>query len=197
MKNTKLWMILVGLMLVVSACARVPDTPGERTPIPPLPPATLPAPDLGVSEGGEAAALPCNIAAVDLIGAWVQAGTPETEPFDFTDAFGTACEGTFEADVLPLFTQANLWFDGALACSSCHGSDLKAAAAQLDLTSYAGILAGARRTSADAPGEDILGGGNWEGAKLYQMLVSRAMPIGRPPDSPEKGPVIPAGTPKK
>ncbi|HSB67635.1 MAG TPA: hypothetical protein VLD65_13760, partial [Anaerolineales bacterium] len=55
----------------------------------------------------------CKIHAVDLLRAWVAANTPEKDPFSFTDTFGKVCQGTFEADVLPLFTSANLWYSGA------------------------------------------------------------------------------------
>ncbi|RME90619.1 MAG: hypothetical protein D6770_02105 [Anaerolineae bacterium] len=167
----------------------------ERTPIPTLPAATLPAPK---PAEGQANLTKCRVAAANLIGAWVSAGYPETEPFPFTDADGVACQGTFAEDVAPLFVEANLWYPGAIACSTCHGSNLEAASAQLDLSTYSGIVAGSRRASESAQGTDILGGGVWEDSILYRMLVvDKTMPFGRPPDSPPEGPVIPAGTPQE
>jgi hypothetical protein len=40
----------------------------------------------------------------------------------------------------------------------------------LDLSSYAGILAGSRREDAESKGTDILGGGNWESSLLYEFI---------------------------
>ncbi|MEW6093590.1 MAG: hypothetical protein AB1531_06450, partial [Chloroflexota bacterium] len=103
------------------------------------------------------------------------------------------------ADVQRLFSEANLWYNGAPACITCHNSNLAAAAAQLDLSSYAGIIAGSRRASADVTGNDILSGGVWEQSKLYEVLTlpsgsQQAMPLGRPPDVfPPGGPIILAG----
>jgi len=167
----------------------------ERTPIPTLIAATLP-----VAGQGEAAAAQgnrCQIAAVDLLGAWVDAGYPEQAAFDFTDRNGVDCTATFQKDVFPLFNESNLWYPGALACTTCHNSTLSATAAQMDLSSYAGLLAGSRRASADAQGNDILGGGVWEQSLLYtQLYVKKVMPFGRPPDVPAEGPLVFAGTPK-
>jgi hypothetical protein len=164
-----------------------------HTPIPTLVRATLPV----LSPQKEARAIQgeCKIAALDLIGAWVQAGKPQSDPFDFKSADGKDCQGDFAADVQPLFNQPNLWFPGALACSACHGPDLQKSAAKMDLSTYEGILAGSRRSSPNAAGQDILAG-PWEKSRLYTMLFTRQMPIGRPPDSPAKGPEISAGKAK-
>ena len=72
----------------------------ERTPIPTLVPATMPAIEIksepaAISDG-------CRIAAADLIGAWVSANSPEEDAFQFVDVNGDNCEATF-AEVLPLF----------------------------------------------------------------------------------------------
>jgi hypothetical protein len=47
-----------------------------------------------------------------------------------------------------------------------------------------------------AKGNDILGGGNWEQARLYQVFTTRFMPLGRPSTLGEKEPVVLAGSPK-
>ena len=101
-----------------------------------------------------------------------------------------------------LFKEANLWYSGALACASCHNADLTKASAQLNLSDYQGILAGSRRTSPDAKGNDILGGGNWEQSKLYEVLITRkgqplAMPLGRALDFDAGTVTVYAGTPKE
>lgn len=171
----------------------------DRTPIPTLIPATLPVQNLGADA---AAFNKCQIAAVDLLGAWVTAGTPETDKFTFTDVNGQSCEAAFAKDVLPLFTESNLWYPGSLSCSSCHSSDLAKSLQNMDLSSYAGILAGSGRANGEPKGRDILGGGVWEDSLLYQMvyapngesLIGRPiMPLGRTADVPDKGPVIFAG----
>jgi hypothetical protein len=170
-----------------------------HTPIPTLIPATLPVRDLG----GESVAFnKCQIAAVDLIGAWVSAGVPETAPFTFTDVKGQPCEAVFGKDVQPLFLESNLWYPGSLSCASCHQSDLTKALQNMDLSSYSGILAGSGRANGEPKGKDILGGGVWEQSLLYQMIYApggksligrQIMPLGRSPDVPEKGPLIFAG----
>ncbi|MFZ5885402.1 MAG: hypothetical protein ACOYYI_16665 [Chloroflexota bacterium] len=171
----------------------------DRTPIPTLIPATMPV-QVGGSEAG--AFNKCQIAAADLIGAWVNAGVPETEKFGFTDVNGQACEAVFARDVLPLFTESNVWYPGSLSCSSCHHSNLATALQNMDLSSYAGILAGSGRANGEPKGKDILGGGVWEQSLLYQMLhaengvstINRPlMPLGRPADVPDNGPLIFAG----
>ena len=141
--------------------------PVERTPIPTLLPATLPAMETG--NGKVMISDQCRVAAVDLIGAWVVAGSSETEAFQFTDINSQNCESTFE-EVKPLFVEANFWVPGSLSCISCHSVDVTISPAQLDLSSYAGIMAGSRRADAESKGTDILGGGKWDGSLLYEFL---------------------------
>jgi hypothetical protein len=172
-----------------------------RTPIPSLIPATMPA---AARNSAPAAFNKCQIAAVDLIGAWVNAGYPENDKFTFTDVKAQQCEGTFAEDVHPLFTESSLWFPGAQACASCHHPDLATAMMNMDLSTYAGIVAGSHRANGEPKGNDILGGGNWDQALLHQMLYAAngqtligrpAMPLGRPADVPANGPLVYAGAP--
>jgi len=177
----------------------------DKTSIPTLPAATLPAPKVGAD--AVAGAPKCHIEAVKLIGAWVTAGYDETKPFTFTDIKGATCTATFKDDVQPLFVTPNLWFNGSPACTTCHFSDVKKATKNMDLSSYAGIIAGSGRANGEPKGKDILGGGNWNQALLYQMLYAPngqttigrpAMPFGRSavqPPVPANGPVVSAGTP--
>lgn len=208
---------VVGLVVVIVAWILLPFMTGcastnsctghhlpEMTPIPTLMAATLPAPKIGAEA---AAAIPrCRIAAVTLIGAWVTAGSSETETFTFTDVKGTHCTANFKDDVRQLFVTANLWFAGAPACTTCHYADVKKATLNMDMSSYAGIVAGSRRANGELKGNDILGGGNWKESLLYKMLyapdgkteldpVRPAMPLGRPATVPADGPLISAGTP--
>ncbi|MBL8061929.1 MAG: hypothetical protein JNK32_02845 [Anaerolineales bacterium] len=152
-----------GFTLSCNRGVRVVDT----TPVPTMIPATLPA----LEKSGEEASASehCYVAAADLVGAWVEAGASDTESFEFTDAAERTCEASFE-DVQPLFVQSNLWYAGSRSCVNCHSADVAVSSAQLDLSSYEGIIAGSRRADEAAKGMDILGAGNWESSLLYQFL---------------------------
>ncbi len=142
----------------------------ERTPIPTLYPATMPA----IEIKGKPAVISdkCRVAAAVLIGAWVSADSPEEAAFQFVDVNGENCEATF-AEVQTLFDQPNLRQSDSLACVSCHSVDVSISPAQLDLSSYSGILAGSRRENAETKkGTDILGEGIWEKSLLYEFLVT-------------------------
>ena len=172
------------------------------TPIPTIIAATLPVPQVGA--GAAPVAVKCQITAVELIGAWVSAGSPETDPFNFTALQGRTCAATFGDDVQRLFVEANIWYNGASACTTCHYADVIKATQNMDLSSYAGMLAGSQRKNGEAKGNDILGGGVWDNAILRQMLQAQGgqssinrplMPLGRPSDVPDNGPTLYAGTP--
>ncbi len=143
----------------------------------------------------------CKVSAADLIGAWVSAGSPETEPFPFNDVSGEPCEGTFANDVQHLFMENEFWYPGAIGCTSCHNAALieqdqnsgegNKRSGGLDLTSYQGILAGTNRSYAGAKGTDILGGGNWESSLLHDvLLVHGFVPAGHSKDAPPIPPVF-------
>jgi len=173
---TTLTIFVLGLMvwigfLFVSACGFTLTcnrgaAPVERTPIPTLLPATLPAMETG--NGVVVISDQCHVAAVDFMGAWVAAGSPETEAFQFADIKGQNCESTFQ-EVERLFLEANFWYASSLSCVSCHSVDVTISPAQLDLSSYAGIMAGSRRADAESKGTDILGAGKWESSALYEF----------------------------
>jgi mono/diheme cytochrome c family protein len=137
----------------------------------------------------------CMASASDLLQAWVSQGSQEEQPFQYNDRNGISCQAVY-ADIQPLFTQPNLWYQGALACVACHNSDLSAASAGLDLSSYAGISAGSERASPSSQGQDILGGGNWSQSILNQQLfVNQLMPYQAPQGAlSTNGPVILAGS---
>jgi mono/diheme cytochrome c family protein len=213
--KTIMFGVLGGLAILVIAwpgllfafgCSSTNSCTGNRLPemtsIPTLPAATLPAPKVGAE--AVSSTPKCRIAAVTLLGAWVTAGYSETDPFTFTDIKGGTCTATFKDDVQQLFITPNLWFNGAPACTTCHFADVKKATKNMDLSSYAGILAGSGRANAEPKGKDILGGGKWDQALLHQMLYAPngqtligrpAMPFGRPATVPADGPVVFAGLP--
>lgn len=162
-----------------------------RTPIPTLIPVEHKASQM---ESGSVEFTRCEVTATDLLGAWVDAGTPETEAFPFTDLNGQTCEGTFAADVQPLLVENNLWSARAIGCVSCHNTELTARSGGLDLTSYNAMLLGAGRADASARGTDIFGGGSWEASSLYNVLANQGLVVsGHSADSPASNPALYAG----
>ena len=124
----------------------------------------------------------CEVRAVLLIEAWVEAGAPEMDAFDFTAEDGSVCSGVFEADILPLFTANGVWFDNSLSCTTCHFSNSEESYHEMDLSSYVGIRAGAD-VNEDPPGASILGESepgagdfNWEESELRHRLRDNRMP---------------------
>ena len=117
----------------------------------------------------------CQVAATDLIGAWVSAGSSETEAFPFSDVNGEPCEGMFAEDIQPLFVENSLWYPGSIGCISCHNPDQPDRNAGLDLTSYEAMSAST----------DIFGGGDWETSLLHEVLVNQKLvPEGHAKESP-------------
>jgi hypothetical protein len=204
-----LYVVLVGLpiMLILwvyglyalgcggdPSCSGVAQPP-VRTPIPTLIPASMPVAEIRSNEPFQ---MKCTVTALTLMGAWAEAGIPENDPFTFTDMNGTLCTATFSADIKPLFREANLWYPGASSCIGCHNADISAASANLNLTTYEGMLAGSRRTDENSKGNDILGGGVWRNSLLFEQLSTGKMPFGRPENLPPvgDGPIVFAGMPK-
>ena len=164
----------------------------DRTPIPTLIPAEHSEAQPG--EGAVTEFNQCPVAAADLVGAWVTAGSPDTEPFPFEDVNGNPCEGTF-ADIQPLFVENSLWYNGSIGCVSCHNADLTERSGGLDLTTYDAILLGSRRVAgSSSAGTDIFGGGDWESSALHTVLVSQGFaPEGHSADNPPVSLIIYAG----
>jgi hypothetical protein len=175
-------------------CSQAGLAPIMHTPIPTIFPATMPVQSQNTGESGQGN---CVVSAQVLLAAWVNDGYPETDPFSFTDNRGASCQATFK-ELQVVFTEANLWYQGALACISCHNADVANASANMDLSSYAGMIAGSRRTNGATSGNDIFGGGNWDSSKLNEMLfIKKEMPLGRTPGSvDEGGPVVLVGEQK-
>jgi len=180
-------LVVVGWIsiLFLSACGPHLDCPRERTlnltvrtPVPSLVPGTLPPQS---AHGRPGDFNKCAVKALDLLGAWVSAGSPESDAFAFEDVNGNPCEATFAADVQPLFSQSQVWFPASLSCTSCHNSALQNGG--LDLTSYAGVLAGSGRAALEVThGRNILGAGNWPSSILYEVLLRvENIPTGHPP----------------
>jgi hypothetical protein len=188
--KSSLFVMLLLTSLLASACYGTNKNP-KLIDLPKYLPVAL----TGVSLDGiqEPSPQSCSVHAIDLLGAWVSAGSPEKDPFTFSDVGGKNCEGTFAADISPLFSRPNLWYPGGLSCTSCHSQDVTTSYARMDLSSYQGILAGSGRASADAKGEDILGGGNWEAAKLHEVLSKGEMPPNQTSAPLPLGPLVYAG----
>jgi hypothetical protein len=207
-KRSRLWILyiiffipalLFPLILVLDVGGKIQDYFYVQvpvvTPIPTLIPATMPAPVVGAPLAARTAK--CSVSAETLLVTWITSGFSEEESFEFTDLNGVLCQANFE-ELQILFNETNLWYAGASACITCHNANVTVASAQLDLSSYAGFLAGSRRASADVDGQDILGKGDPEQSLLYQQLfITNLMPLGRIPGAvPEGGPIVLAGTPK-
>jgi hypothetical protein len=154
------------------------------------PTVTVPAP--AASTPTETPKAPGQVAAVDLLGAWVDAGASEAEPFEFVGLDGQTYVATFADDIFPLFDRPNRWFDGAKECSNCHVSDLADSDAELDLSSYEGILAGSYRLS-NPPGAPIIVPGDWGASPLRDRLMWNRMPIGVDSEAERDGPEVEAG----
>lgn len=107
---------------------------------------------------------------VHLIGAWVDAGAE-----DGTFSYSGFTSLTFTDDVLPFFTEHNMWFSGSESCVACHYSNDEDSSHELDLTSHAGILLGA-----DAGDEAIIEVGDWSASPLRKRFRNNRMP----PNSP-------------
>ncbi len=152
----------------------------ERTPVPTLIPVKHVESQMG---DGAAEFDKCEVAASELISAWVSAGAPESEAFPFTDLRGQNCEATF-ADIQPLFVENSQWYPGAIGCVSCHNAALTTRSGGLDLTSYEAMQLGSQRADVNANGIDIFGGGNWEKSSLFTVLLTQGMvPTGHSADA--------------
>jgi hypothetical protein len=145
-------------------------------------------------DGGVAAFNKCEVNAVDLIGAWVAAGAPETESFPFTSVNEESCQGTY-ADIQPLFVENSLWKTGSLGCTSCHNAGLTDRSKGLDLSSYTAVLLGSRRVAGStSKGNELLGNGEWEKSVLYDVLANQGLvPEGHSADAPAGSLVLFAG----
>ncbi|MFQ5576547.1 MAG: response regulator transcription factor [Anaerolineae bacterium] len=91
---------------------------------------------------------------------------------------------TFERDVQPFFTEESMWFDGSQACAGCHFGNTENSYHEMDLTTYAGIMAGGDVLS-EPPGVPILGQSevgatdyNWSESKLRARLRNNRMAPG-------------------
>jgi hypothetical protein len=140
--------------------------------------------EVGKSEGPVFGTGECEVKAVDLLAAWVNAGAPETDAFAFTAEDGSDCEGMFEEDVLPLFTQNSVWYEGAQACTGCHFGNTENSYHEMDLSTYEGIVTGADSLSSP-PGVSILGASaigatdyDWAHSKLRERMRNNRMPPG-------------------
>lgn len=145
----------------------------DRTPIPTLIP--LKHTDAQPAMGGTGAFNKCLVSASDLIGAWITAGAPASEPFPFAAVDGGPCQGSFANDISPLLRENSVWYSNSIGCVSCHNSALTERSGGLDLTSYEAIAQGSGRADANAKGKDVLGGGVLDQALLYQVLTTQGL----------------------
>ena len=141
---------------------------------------------------------PGAVKAVELMGAWVKAGAPNGK-FSYKDLSGNDAVGTFDVDVLPLFTKENIWGDNLAACSSCHSGNTEESLHEMDLTTYEGVLKGGD-VLAKPPGVALLGQSavgktdfDWGHSKMKARLRDNRMPPGIEFDITEEnrdGPIV-------
>ncbi len=136
-----------------------------------------------------------SVYAVDLIGAWVNAGATAGD-FPWTDEAGAEHSADFETDVLPLFTTEDAWYEGSQACTECHFDNSADSRHEMNLSNLAGILLGADVVSSP-PGAPVVVPGDWEASKLRARLRDNRMPPGWEFDIEETnrdGPLLKVGT---
>ena len=177
-KNPKLW-FLVGVVLLLGAVVIWQPVVAQD--------------DEDDDEGIGAAAY-----AVDLIGAWVEGGAPNGE-FDYVGQDGNTYQGTFDVDILPLFTQSSIWGPNTMACTSCHYANSEESYHEMNLSSYEGIRAGVDVLE-DPPGGSLLGESSpgagdfdWENSELRHRLRDNRMPAHAPfiiDESNRDGPLL-------
>ncbi len=135
-----------------------------------------------------------EVRAVDLIADWVDAGAPEI------DAFGDY-GGTFDANVLPLFTEDGAWFEGSQACTGCHFDNCENSYHEMDLSicRHHGRRRRAFRAARCADsGQSEVGATDydWDHAKMKERLRNNRMPPGWDFDITEEnrdGPLVAHG----
>ena len=117
--------------------------------------------------------------AVTLMGMWVKAGAPNGA-FAYEDLGGKAANGTFDADILPLFTKEGVWGEDAdgtalPSCASCHTGITEESYHEMDLTSYEGIMTGGD-SLAKPPGISLLA--PYESRKAHKGERTRDLKMG-------------------
>jgi mono/diheme cytochrome c family protein len=115
-----------------------------------------------------------DVRAVHLLGAWVDQGAEEGE-FSFADTEGVTRTATFDADVLPLFTETGAWYADSSPCIDCHFEQSEDSDHEMDMSNYDGIMAGADVLS-EPPGVPIIVPGDWENSVLRDRLRNTRMP---------------------
>jgi len=126
---------------------------------------------------------PGAIKAVDLMGAWVDAGAPNGA-FSYKDMSGNATDASFNGDVLPLFTTEGIWGADTASCTSCHFDNSEESYHEMDLSSYEGIMKGGDVLS-QPPGVPLFGQSSvgatnydWGHSKMRARLRNNRMPPG-------------------
>lgn len=103
---------------------------------------------------------------------------------------GAGNDDHFNQMVLPLFSQSDA-FGIEDSCSNCHMSNDRESISELDLTSYEGLILGAkalRRARAGLRPIRIVTPGNAADSPLYQRLVENRMPAGIDPTESQDHP---------
>ena len=132
--------------------------------------------------------------AVGLLGAWVT-GTNAGLNEENDVPYGEDADVTWD-DVAPFFNQRDTWFNGSLACTFCHFSDVEPPSYHaMDLSYAAGLRAGADGGSEPILGESPVGATNfnWSKSGLRKRLRNNRMPSDSPfvlDESNRNGPML-------
>lgn len=103
---------------------------------------------------------------------------------------GAKNDNHFNQMVLPLFSQRDA-FGIEDSCANCHMSNDRESISELDLTSYEGLMLGAkavRRARAGLPPIRIVAPGSAADSPIYQRLVENRMPAGIDPTESQDHP---------
>ena len=124
---------------------------------------------------------PGAIKAVDLMAAWVGAGAPNGD-FTYEDMSGNSASGSFNGDVLPLFTTDGVFGEDTASCTSCHFDNSEDSYHEMDLSSYDGIMKGGDVLS-QPPGVPLFGQSSigatdydWSHSKMKERMRNNRMP---------------------
>jgi len=103
---------------------------------------------------------------------------------------GAKNDNYFNQMILPLFSQSDA-FGIDDSCANCHMSNDRESISELDLTSYEGLILGAkavRRARAGLPPIKVVVPGSAADSPLYQRLVENRMPAGIDPTESQDHP---------
>lgn len=119
-----------------------------------------------------------------LVEAWVDealSNVPERSDSTRTFSYGNASGLTFEEDIKQFFTDPDIWFVNSQPCTECHYGTEEPSYHEMDLRSFAGMIAGADGGEAslfNAGGTDEAK--DWKNSRIRNRLRNNRMPPNAP-----------------